>query len=361
MKRIVVTCLLLSGFSAPVLAQSSITLYGSLDAGVGYVSNLHGARAYIAEQGTLQADRWGLRGAEDLGGGRKAIFTLEAGFSTINGNSAGPGLLFNRQSYVGLADDAWGTLTLGRQTDWNFDWLGPLSTAQIIGNFSAFHPGNIDGLSNTVLVEASNAVKFRSRDVGGFTLGAMYSFSNVPGGNTTAGYSLGVNYAQGPLRAAAAYSSYNNRPLNLAGGLGLTNFAGTPLTPANLFIADNVKIAGAGAAYTLGRWTIHALATDARVRANQQSSRYTTLDGGVNFKLTPANDIGAGVWSTRFAGNRWTQFNLQDVYAFSKRTQWYVSLLHQRASSGAVADIMGIGASSSRAQTVVLSGVHHSF
>ncbi|MGV7245939.1 porin, partial [Caballeronia sp. M23-90] len=68
--------------SAPssVHAQSSVTLYGSLDAGLGYVSNLHGSRAFIAEQGTLQADRFGFQGVEDLGGGRSALFRLEGGF-----------------------------------------------------------------------------------------------------------------------------------------------------------------------------------------------------------------------------------------------------------------------------------------
>lgn len=347
--------------ATPAYAQSSVTLYGSLSTGVGYVSNLGGSHAFVAQQGILQADRWGMYGTEDLGGGLKTIFRLEAGFSTINGNASSAGSMFNRQAYVGLSDDTVGTLTLGQQADWNFEWLGPLSTAQIIGNFAAFHPGNVDGLAYTVPVQVSNAVKFRSRSIGGVTFGAMYSFSNVPGANTTAGYSLAVRYAGGPWQAAAAYSNYNHRPLNLAGGLGLSTFGGVALSPASAVIVDNVKIAGAGASYRLGKWTFHAVLTDARVALNQQRSHDTTWDGGVSYRLTHADDIGAGVWSMRFAGNRWTQFNLQEVHSLSKRTQLYAGVLYQRASSGANADMLGVGAAAGSTQVVVMSGMHHAF
>src|ERR1700744_511274 len=110
-----------------VHAQGRVTLYGSLDAGVGYVSNLRGSHAFIAQQGTLQADRWGLTGVEDLGGGLKTVFKLESGFSTISGAMSSAGTLFNRQAYVGLSDAGIGTVTLGRQTDFHFEMLGPVS------------------------------------------------------------------------------------------------------------------------------------------------------------------------------------------------------------------------------------------
>ena len=49
-------------------AQSSVTLYGSLDAGIAYISNAGGSSKWIEEQGNMQPDRWGLKGVEDLGG-----------------------------------------------------------------------------------------------------------------------------------------------------------------------------------------------------------------------------------------------------------------------------------------------------
>src|ERR1044072_9814364 len=58
-------------------AQSSVTLYGSLDAGIAYISNAGGHSKWIMEQGNMQPDRWGLKGVEDLGGGLKCVFQLE--------------------------------------------------------------------------------------------------------------------------------------------------------------------------------------------------------------------------------------------------------------------------------------------
>lgn len=101
-------------------AQSSVTLYGLVDAGITYTNNAtsgtgHGALVQFTS-GSSQGDRWGLTGKEDLGGGLKAIFTLESGFQLSNGALAQSGLLFNRAAFVGL-DGRFGTLTLGRQYD----------------------------------------------------------------------------------------------------------------------------------------------------------------------------------------------------------------------------------------------------
>lgn len=351
----------LLGIASGALAQSSVTLYGSLDAGVGYVSNLHGGRALIAEQGTYQADRWGLTGVEDLGGGLKTVFKLEAGFSTISGAMSSAGTLFNRQAYVGLSDNRFGTVTLGRQTDFHFEMLGPLSTAQTLGDFSAFHPGNVDGLGNTVPVELSNTVKFRSQNFAGVTFGAMYGFTNTTSSTAGRSFSFGATYANGPATLAAAYSEYHNRTLNLAGGLGLTSFEGVNLAAGAPFVGNSVTNAGIGGSYQLGRVLVHALITQVRIERQGQTENYRTADGGINFQLTPAYQIDAGAWTTSLAGKRWTQLTVANVYALSKQTQLYVDLMLEQASSGAVANTLGIGASSSNRQTVVLAGVHHLF
>ena len=160
-------------------AQSSVTLYGSLDAGVAYISNAGGSTKWIAEQGNMQPDRWGLKGVEDLGGGLHAVFQLENGFYTTTGAMASPGTLWNRQAYVGLSSDQIGTLTLGHQTPFNFDVLGPLSTGYLAASWYAFHPGNIDELADTSVVPFNNSVKFRSASFAGFTFGAMMGLGNT--------------------------------------------------------------------------------------------------------------------------------------------------------------------------------------
>jgi hypothetical protein len=119
-----------AGLSAPAMAQTSVTLYGVVDAPVEYVSKMAsspptlingqatyqpgGSRFAMGSIGGLAGPRRGLRGAEDLGGAKHAIFVLESGFGVDNGVSANGGRLFGRQAFVGLQADA-GKIMLGRQ------------------------------------------------------------------------------------------------------------------------------------------------------------------------------------------------------------------------------------------------------
>lgn len=360
-KSRVALALCLAAGAANVRAQSSVTLYGSMDAGVGYVSNLHGGHAFIAEQGTFQADRWGLTGVEDLGGGLKTVFKLESGFSTISGAMSSAGTLFNRQAYVGISSDRFGTITLGRQTDFHFEMVGPFSNAQSLGDFSAFHPGNIDGLGNTVPVELSNTVKYRSPTIAGLNFGAMYGFTNQSSSTAGRTMSFGGTYGYGPVKLAAAYSEYHDRALNLASGLGLTSFEGENLSSNAAFVADAVRNAGIGGSVQLGRVQLHAVFTDVRIETSGHAEHYRAIDGGANVQITPAYMIGAGAWTTTLAGHRWTQVMLANVYSLSKATQLYADVMVEQAGSGAVADTIGIGPASTGRQTVILTGIHHLF
>ena len=97
-------------------AQSSVTLYGILDAGITYVNNTGGSHVVKFDDGVAYGNRFGLKGTEDLGGGLKAVFTLESGFHLGNGQLGFGGAEFGRQAYVGLQND-WGTLSFGNQLD----------------------------------------------------------------------------------------------------------------------------------------------------------------------------------------------------------------------------------------------------
>ncbi|WP_144141301.1 porin [Paraburkholderia sp. BCC1884] len=349
-------------FCPTVHAQSSVTLYGSLDAGLGYVSNLHGSAAYIAEQGTLQADRFGFQGVEDIDAGRSVVFRLESGFVTTTGASASSSTFFNRQAYVGLADPSFGTVTLGRQTDWNFEWLGSVSTGQSLGDFSAFHPGNLDGLGSTLPVQLSSTVKWKSADYHGLNLGALYGFSGATASNTNGRtISFGANYANGPLKVVAVYAEYRDRLLPLSNGLGLTSFEGQTLAAGATFNAKQVRDVGIGGSYRFERVTLHALATDLRIASDGGSEHFRSFDGGANLRLTPAEEVAAGAWTATLAGRRWSQFTLANIYSLSRSTQLYADLMFETAGGGAVANTLGIGASSNGRQTVFLSGIHHLF
>jgi predicted porin len=89
----------------PANAQSSVQLWGALDAGVTMVTNPKGGHSYTMDNGIATPNLWGLRGTEDLGGGNKAIFELIDQFNLGTGAifPTNGGGLFSRNAYVGLS------------------------------------------------------------------------------------------------------------------------------------------------------------------------------------------------------------------------------------------------------------------
>jgi predicted porin len=75
MKRLtlITLSLALAGTATTAHAQSSVSLYGLVDAGLGFVKTNSGNQ-YGMVNGSLNGDRWGLKGSEDLGGGLQALF-----------------------------------------------------------------------------------------------------------------------------------------------------------------------------------------------------------------------------------------------------------------------------------------------
>lgn len=105
--RNVLTCVivaLLSMTSGLAGSQTSVTLFGTMDTGIEYISNANKTSRSSVQAGAAEiySNSFGLRGAEDLGGGIKAIFRLEGGFNPYNGSSIQGGRLFGRQAWVGL-------------------------------------------------------------------------------------------------------------------------------------------------------------------------------------------------------------------------------------------------------------------
>lgn len=246
-------------------AQSSVVLYGSMDAGVAYVNNVGGHAKWAMIQGNTQPDRWGLKGKEDLGGGLSAIFQLENGFYTNNGQFATANTIWNRAAFVGLSSERFGTLTLGRQTPLTFDYLDPLSTAYLAMSWYAFHPGNIDGLAATGNVPYNNAVKYRSPSFGGFSAAATMALGNTTNFSTGKSVGVALNYANGPFKASAVYSNEHDRSI-LISQTGITSFQGQ--NTANGYLANKVENIGAGASYQIGDFLVHGLYTRVKMQSN---------------------------------------------------------------------------------------------
>jgi predicted porin len=67
-------------------STSSVTLYGILDAGVTHISGLSGGSKTHVVSGIMEGTRFGLKGTEDLGGGYRALFNLEARIEADTGS-----------------------------------------------------------------------------------------------------------------------------------------------------------------------------------------------------------------------------------------------------------------------------------
>lgn len=193
-------------------AQSSVTLYGIVETDIDISNQGHGA-LFRETSGAMQGTRWGFKGQEDLGGGYQAIFTLENGFNSNNGSLGQGGLLFGRSAFVGFTGPQ-GTLTFGRQYSpefWAFTYndafLGGLAGGT--SNFYRTLPnGSQKNVMNAYLNTArtNNSVVYKSPNLYGFTVTAMYAFGGVAGsltnGQTVSGW---LNYASGPFAFNGGY------------------------------------------------------------------------------------------------------------------------------------------------------------
>lgn len=379
MKKLALSTLSLAllGAAGAAHAQSSVTLYGVIDTSIAYVhgNNGQGNNSWQMLSGNLQGSRFGLKGAEDLGGGLKAIFQLENGFDPGTGHLNQGGRMFGRQAFVGLESNQYGTLTLGRQYDAVVDYLGPLAMANNgDGNNLASHPFDNDNIDDSFYID--NAVKYTSPTLAGWQFGGLYGFSNAAGGfaNNRA-YSAGVSYANGPVSLGAAYLQLNRGGLTAGGALSTND--------APNFPAVRQRVMGAGGSYAFDRLTVGALWTHSMFDETAASSlpgalnalRFDNYEVNARYALTPAVSLAGAYTFTEgryddAAGShrpKWHQVTLMADYALSKRTDVYAETVYQHqfgvpsdATLG-FANVTGLAASSTNTQVVATVGIRHRF
>jgi general bacterial porin, GBP family len=355
-------CIAFIGLPGAVCAQSSVQLYGELDAGLSYVSNVGGKSQYQLTSGTIDGSYWGLQGSEDLGGGARAIFRLERGYSVATGEDRN-----DHPVYVGLGSDAFGTLTLGRQYDSIHDYFAPFTLTGNTGGTAFAHLVDNDNANNSYL--AANSVKYTSATYGGLSFGGLYAFSNQAGAFAdNRAYSVGLNYAVGSFSAGAAYLHGNGRGDNTTGAYDPLALPGA----ASTVVATNVQrqnTFGVGANYQIGDFTlggafsrsINAGVTDADTGDALPSLALNNYEINGIYKLTPAIILSGMYVFTNGGGAHWHEGALQVDYLFSKRTDVYLESIYQRASSQAPAIINSNDPSSGRNQFMLGTGIRHRF
>ncbi|MBK3780253.1 porin [Paraburkholderia aspalathi] len=391
MKKALLVAALSGIFATAAHAQSSVTLYGVIDAGITYTNNSNGHTNFQETSGSVTDTRWGIRGGEDLGRGLKAIFTLENGFNIGNGMMGQNGREFGRQAFVGLSSEQFGTGTLGRQYDSINDYVSPLAlTGQEYGGTLAAHPFDNDNLHHTFSV--NNSLKYQSADYNGLKFGALYGFSNESGqvANNRA-LSLGASYDYGSLKFGAAYLKLSNSfgGKTAAAALGSMNANGAVDGDSTMLAAEQ-QTWGAGVNYAFGPAVVGFVYTQTNLSQGSgiagggagqtlnlygNDAHFQNFELNGHYALTPMVSLaGAYTFTQANLGSdsqpKWGQLTLQADYALSKRTDVYVQGEYQHVmngeglhgeSIGAMLNNTSESASSTGNQVAMTMGVRHHF
>lgn len=230
-------------------AQSSVQIYGIVDSGMTRVSGVEGGSRNQLVSGIMEGSRWGLKGQEDLGGGYRALFTMEsrleldtggesnrpvsgtqlpqrfnttsglglpsplapvvAGLGGQFGNTLGVNLTnnaFDRQAYVGLVTPV-GAVIAGRQYTPAYEIFGGFDAMK---TESALSAGQVASIPSSFDIRVSNALQYRIQ-LAGLSASFMYAAGEAVG-SSSAGRLLGgmLNYKTAAYSFGAGYNTKNN-------------------------------------------------------------------------------------------------------------------------------------------------------
>lgn len=334
-------------------AQSSITLFGIVDATLSHGSGSVASRTQML-RGGLGTNRFGFRGTEDLGGGLAASFWLEAGFNADDGTGTGTntnnqnsgqstatagtqGFTFGRRSTVSLSGN-WGEVRLGRDyvpQYWNLVTSDPFGNVGV--GISEAYAGIITGVTS---VRSSNTVAYYSPTVlNGFAL----SVSHYLGENA----SNAANSHDGDGNGARL--TYDRGPLSLSVAWGRTSYVAGDTVQRNAYAKYDfgvARIVGAIGRDEAGTLNGKSLAIGAYVPAGP---------GEVHASYSS--------YKTDAAGSPQVQkLALGYVYNLSKRTGLYGTVSHISNDDGAKLAISNsLGAVTGGTSTGVEVGIRHAF
>ncbi len=300
MKKSLIALAVLSA-SGLAMAQSSVTLYGVADAGVGKIEygSANTTRPTDASDktefisGSLMnngTSRIGVRGTEDLGGGLKAGFQFESAIDLDDG--AASSAFWARQANVWLGGN-FGTVKLGRQftpsylTTASYELTGAANYSVLAATY------NYAGIGS----RANSAFSYATPNFGGFTAAVAY-VTKTDLGAAKAAWDLGLMYNNGPIAVAASANKFNTSKTNYQ----------------------------VGAKYSFGNFALAGSYTQAS-RASKAVRRGFGLGGSAGFgAFTVTLDV------TRDTKNEWTAKKytngvVEAKYALSKRTFVYGAFL----------------------------------
>ena len=282
-------------------AQSSVTLYGVADASIVKSTDVS---TKMSSSGAMNNgnSRWGMKGSEDLGGGMKAGFNMEASLSLNDGsvNQSG-GNYFSRAAWMNLSG-GFGELRLGRTLNPSYysvaawELTGTANYSAVMSQFGATTGG----------VRNSSQISYSTPKMSGFgaTLGYVLKGNSA---DEKAKVDMNVTYGNGPIAVGLGYNKVSDAEKNWALGgsynLGMATIAASYFDPA-----------GPGKGFTIGAGMdagpVHLVLdiardtnfkdTDVLVEAKYALSKRTFayvayLRDGKGKKPTNVNNLGIGV------------------------------------------------------------------
>ncbi len=392
MKKILAAGLLLAPFTV-AMAQSSVSLYGIVDAAVRRTNNEGSGNNIGMSQtqmigGGMSQSRWGINVEEDLGGGSKALAFLENRFDADAGNSA-IGAPFFQLSYVGL-QGPYGRLTAGRQWNVLFDLVtSTYASFPYSPYMEAFKPEigmSMGSRSNNMLKYTAEYGPFRgslqySMDEGntvdalgataaaagafktaggylrysanGISAGAGYLNTTLPGGTKVDAWTVGTSYRSGPLYVNLGYA-VNERK----GGAYALNTGS---------IVDSGVLGAFWSGSSNGGFLPGTPATGAATIGNlrDHANKRDMFKVGIGYQITPTINLGGHYYNAKQSGSASGAFNGRAHfyvavvdYAFSKRTDAYFGVDRTRVNGGAG---MALSANGARTRTGMTVGLRHRF
>lgn len=286
-------------------AQSSVTLFGIVDIGVTSIDQGNDRLTSVTNEGQA-SNRLGFRGVEDLGGGMKASFWLEGGFSADTGVGAGStgGFEFNRRSTLGLSG-GFGEVRLGRDytpTFYNhsaYTVFGTNGLGNSLQTFSTLGSGTSTG------VRANNSISYFTPTIAGFQGQLMVGLKESAATNTPNEYTgVRIVYNAGPLSASVATASEGS---NVA--------------------TDSYKRTNVGATYDFGVAKLFAFYNDGKFGARKGKQFAIGATAPVGPGLLKASyaqaDYNAAAITATPAANDATHITIGYDYPLSKRTTIY--------------------------------------
>lgn len=348
--------------SSAALAQSSVTLYGVIDAAVRSESTVaagtSGQHVKSLAPGGMSQSRLGINVNEDIGDGWRALVNLEHRLMSDTG-AASSSTDFWRQAWVGLTTP-YGRVTVGRQYNVLFD----LTTSTFAPyRYSPYNEQFKPELGVAVGNRQSNMVKY-ALVVGGLTAEAQVSAGEGAGDRTVGGmarYQMG-SFALGAgminskdpagkqVKGTVFGGSYSNGPLfvNLAHG---TNKFDAGFNPTLIVAYSTALVSPA----TPANQILSPIAFDVKDR--------DLTSVGFTYQMTPQFNLGAQYYRMTqshrsvAAESKADMFSVVGQYALSKRTDAYVEYDKIKIAGSSPTTF----ANGFRARTGYMAGVRHRF